>query len=134
MIGITSLDERATTDARDRTDAAIADVAATGREVAGEAAAIVESARRTLAEMRRLVDTFAAGTGEKVDEAATAVGETGTRTARRLGALVDDARVLGRDGLDRVADKVAERPFAAIAVAAGLGLALGILTRPGSGR
>ena len=135
MIGITSLDKRAATaDAEAQTGAAIADVAATGAVVADKADAVVASARDALAEMRRIVDAFAASTGEKVDEAVTAVGETGAQTAQRFGALVDDARVLGRDGLDRVAGKVAERPFAAIAVAAGIGLALGFLTRPGNGR
>jgi len=118
-------------DLRETTDAAISGA---GAKVADEAEAIVGSARDALAEMRRIVDAFAAATGEKVEIAAQAVGETGTETARRFGALVEDARDLGRDGLDRVAERVAERPFAALAVAAGVGLALGFLTRPGSDR
>jgi ElaB/YqjD/DUF883 family membrane-anchored ribosome-binding protein len=135
MLGITSIDKRtALDDAREQTDAAIADVAATGAIVADKADAVAGSAREALAEMRRIVDAFAASTGEKVEEAATAVGATGAETARRFGVLVDDARLLGRDGLDRVAEKVAERPFAALAVAAGVGIALGLLTRPGDGR
>lgn len=135
MIGISSLEKRAATaDAEAQAGAAIADVAATGAVVADKADAVVASARDALAEMRRIADAFAASTGQKVDEAVAAVGETGAQTAQRFGALVDDARVLGRDGLDRVAGKVAERPFAAIAVAAGIGLALGFLTRPGNGR
>lgn len=134
MVAITSLDKRAAADARAEADAAIADVAGAGAAVADKTDAIVTSAREALAEMRRIVDTFAAATGEKVADAATTVGETGAQTAERLGALVDDARVLGRDGLDRVAGKIAERPFAALAVAAGVGLALGFLTRPGSDR
>jgi ElaB/YqjD/DUF883 family membrane-anchored ribosome-binding protein len=118
-------------DLRETTDAAISGA---GAKVADEAEAIVGSARDALAEMRRIVDAFAAATGEKLEIAAQAVGETGTETARRVGALVEDARDLGRDGLERVAERVAERPFAALAVAAGVGLALGFLTRPGSER
>lgn len=135
MIGITSIDKRtAAADAQEQTSAAIADVTAAGATVADKADAVVGSAREALAEMRRIVDAFAASTGQKVDEAVAAVGETGAETRQRLGALVDDARLIGRDGLDRVAEKVAERPFSALAVAAGLGLALGFLTRPGNGR
>lgn len=134
MPSVTSIDKRAAADAQAKVDGVVGDVAAAGAAVADKAEAVVMSARDALAEMRRIVDAFAAATGERVGEAASAVGEAGSQTTQRLGALVDDARVLGRDGIDRVAEKVAERPFAALAVAAGIGIALGFLTRPGTER
>lgn len=114
---------------------AIADgVAASGETVASEVRTIALSARDVLEEMRRIVDDFAAATGEKAGEAVAAVSATSTETAERVGALVDDARLLGKESLDSVAEKVSERPFTALAVAAGVGLALGLLTRPSDRR
>lgn len=117
-----------------RAGATAEDLAATGATVAAKAESIAVSAKEAIAEMRRILEDFAAATGEKASEAERAVESTAAATAERVGALVEDARVLGRDGLDGVADTVAKRPFASLAIAAGVGLALGLLTRPGSER
>lgn len=121
-------------DAGDQARSIVDGVAASGDTVAAKAETIALSAREALAEMRRIVDDFAASTGEKAGEAVAAVSATSTETAERIGALVDDARLLGKESLDTMADKVSERPFTALAVAAGVGLALGLLTRPGARR
>lgn len=121
-------------DMTEKAAGAAADVAATAAAVADEAGRVATSAKEALAEMRRIVEDFAAATGERASTAASAVEATGAATVERFGALVDDARVLGRNGLDEVADTVAKRPLAALAVAAGVGLALGLLTRSGGER
>lgn len=130
----TPITSAALEDAGDQARAIVDDVAASGETVAAKAETIALSAREALAEMRRIVDAFAASTGEKAGEAVAAVSATSTETAERIGALVDDARLLGKESLDTMADKVSERPFTALAVAAGVGLALGLLTRPGARR
>lgn len=121
-------------DIASKANATADDVATTVATVAEEGEKIALSAKDALAEMRRIVQDFAASTGEKASAAASAVGATGTATAERFGELLDDARVLGRDGLDELADGVSKRPLTALAVAAGVGLVLGLMTRPGSAR
>ena len=110
------------------------DIGATGAVLAEQAGAVAQSAREALAEMRAIVERFAATTGEKAGEAAGAVKAAGADTAERVAVLVDEARTLGRDGLDTLADSVAKRPISALAVAAGVGLVLGLVTRSGNGR
>lgn len=114
--------------------ATIDDIGTAGAALAERADAVARSAREALAEMRAIVDRFAAATGDRAGEAADAVSATGADAAERLAGLADEARTLGRDGLDRIAAGVAERPIAALAVAAGVGLVLGLVTRTGTGR
>jgi ElaB/YqjD/DUF883 family membrane-anchored ribosome-binding protein len=114
--------------------ATMKDIGATGAALAEQGGAVAQSAREALAEMRVIVERFAATTGEKAGEAADAVKATGADTAERVAGLVDDARTLGREGLDGLADAVAKRPVAALAVAAGVGLLLGLVTRTGGER
>lgn len=121
-------------DAGDRARAIVDGVAESGETVAAKAETIAISARDALAEMRRIVDDFAAATGEKAGEAVAVASATSAETAERIGALVGDARLLGKEGLDTMAGKISERPFTALAVAAGVGLALGLLTRPDARR
>ena len=78
--------------------------------------------------------TFAEATGEKAAEAAGAVAGAGAATADKVGALAHDAGVLGRNSLESVTEAVSKRPLTAIAVAAGVGLLLGMMSRPGAGR
>lgn len=114
--------------------ATMTDIGATGAALAEGADAVARSAREALAEMRAIAARFAATTGETAGAAAEAVKATGVDTAERVAGLVEEARILGRDGLDTLADGVAKRPIAALAVAAGVGLLLGIVTRSGGGR
>lgn len=125
----TPITSAAIDDAGDQARSIVDGVTDSGETVVAKAETIALSARDALAEMRRIVDAFAAATGERAGEAVAAVTATSTETAERIGALVDDARLLGKEGLDTMAEKVSERPFTALAVAAGVGLALGLLTR-----
>ncbi len=118
----------------DEAAATAKDLGETGAVLAEQAAAVAQSAREALAEMREIVERFAAATGDRAGEAVDAVKATGAETAGRVAGLVDDARTLGRDGLDGLADTVAKRPISSLAVAAGIGLLLGLVTQAGGRR
>jgi len=85
---------------------------------------IGSSAKGTAADIGAAKDTVAAN----------ADAGAGAATADKVGALAHDAGVLGRNSLESVTEAVSKRPLTAIAVAAGVGLLLGMMSRPGAGR
>lgn len=111
--------------------AAAADLHEAGASVAADATDVAGSARAALEEMRRIVADFATSTGEKASDVVDTVGGIGVDATERVGALAGELRGIGRVGFENVADAVAKRPMTALAVAAGVGLLLGLVTRPG---
>ena len=89
----------------------------TGADLSAAGADLVEMTRQAVVEMRRIADDYATRTGGRAGEAA--------------GVLADDARALGRDGVDALADTFSRRPVTSLAIAAGVGLMLGWATRSG---
>lgn len=134
MAQSTPVTETIAADVATKARATIDDIGATGTTIAAQAEAVADQARAALSEMRAIVDRFAVATGEKAGVAADAVKATGTETVERFGALVSEARDAGAEGLETLSDSIAKRPLAALAVAAGVGLLIGMVTRPGAER
>lgn len=108
------------------------DIGAAGSDLADKAGDVAIAAQEALAEMRRVIDEFAAKTGVKASEALDTVKTTGVETADHIGVALNSAGALGKEGLDGVADAVAKRPMTALAIALGVGLLVGLTSRSGS--
>ena len=108
------------------------DLGAAGSDLAGKAGDVAGAAQEALAEMRRIVDNFAAKTGVSASEALDAVKARGSDTADHLGAALNGATSLGKEGIDGIAEAAAKRPVTAMAIALGVGLLLGLASRGGS--
>lgn len=102
-----------------------------GAAVAAAGTDVAELARRALADMKTIIDDFAARTGEQAGKAIDGVEAARVSGVQTLASMAEDARALGRDGIDSVGEAVGKRPVAALALAAVIGLAIGWATRPG---
>ena len=90
---------------------------AAGADLSAAGSDLYDLTRQAIAEMRRIADEYASRTGGRAGEA--------------VGVLADDARAIGRDGIDALAESVSRRPVTSLAIAAGVGLVLGWATRSG---
>lgn len=89
-----------------------------GADISAAGSDLLEMTRQAVTEMRRIADEYASRTSDRAGEA--------------VGVIAEDARALGRDGFDALADTIAKRPVASLVFAAGVGLVLGWATRGGS--
>ena len=89
------------------------------------------SAQEAIAEIKRIMTDLLEGASARASEA---MAESGEQAAERFGAIVDDVQTLGKDSLDRLSDAIARRPVATLAAAAGVGLPIGLATRPAGAR
>jgi len=89
------------------------------------------SAQEAIAEIKRIMTDLVERTSARASEA---MAESGGQAAERFGAIVDDVQSIGKDSLDRLADTIARRPVATLAAAAGVGLLIGLATRPAGAR
>ncbi len=108
------------------------DIGTAGSDIADKAGDVAVAAQEALAEMRRIVEEFAAKTGVKASEAMETVKTTGSETADHIGVALSGASALGKEGIDGMADAVAKRPMTAMAVALGVGLLVGLVSRGSS--
>jgi ElaB/YqjD/DUF883 family membrane-anchored ribosome-binding protein len=106
-------------------------IGAATQRVEGRVEDISGSAREALDSMQRIVTDFAKRTGQRAGDVADVAKTAGADAVKQFGAL---ARDFGRGGLDNVAGAVARRPVAALAIAAGVGLMLGLASRSVSRR
>ncbi len=88
-----------------------------GADLSAAGSDLYDLTRQAIVEMRRIADDYASRTGGRAGEA--------------VGVLADDARAIGRDGIDALAESVSRRPVTSLAIAAGVGLVLGWATRSG---
>lgn len=91
-------------------------------------------ARQAVDSIRKAADEFAERAGVTTDDAANAARQVANATAQGLGNLAGEARVLGESGLEAIGKSVNRNPVAALAIAAGAGLVLGLLSRSDSKR
>lgn len=103
-------------------------VGAAAEATASEAAM---SAQEAIAEIKRIMTDLVDRTSARASEA---MAQSGEQAAERFGAIVDDVQTLGKDSLDRLSDAIARRPVATLAAAAGVGLLIGLATRPSGAR
>jgi ElaB/YqjD/DUF883 family membrane-anchored ribosome-binding protein len=89
------------------------------------------SAQEAIAEIKRIMTDLVERTSARASEVMT---ESGEQAAERFGAVLDDVQTLGKDSLDRLSDAIARRPVATLAAAAGVGLLIGLATRPAGAR
>lgn len=89
------------------------------------------SAQEAIAEIKRIMTDLVERTSARASEVMTEFGE---QAAERFGAVLDDVQTLGKDSLDRLSDVIARRPVATLAAAAGVGLLIGLATRPAGAR
>lgn len=106
-----------------------AEAAGIGSDLADKAGDIAAAANEALAEMRRVIDDFAAKTGAATSDAAGSVKAAGVEAGRQVSSALNSAEALGREGIDTIADTVARRPLTSVAIAAGIGLVLGYCSR-----
>lgn len=117
-----------TKDFLDSTNEAAKRLGAAAETTASEAAM---SAQEAIAEIKRIMTDLVERTSARASEA---MAESGEQAAERFGAIVDDVQTLGKDSLDRLSDAIARRPVATLAAAAGVGLLIGLATRPAGAR
>lgn len=117
-----------TRDFLDSTHEAAKRMGAAAESTASEAAM---SAQEAIAEIKRIMTDLLEGASARASEA---MAESGEQAAERFGAIVDDVQTLGKDSLDRLSDAIARRPVATLAAAAGVGLLIGLATRPSGAR
>ena len=115
-------------DSLEATGEAARRVGAAAEATAGEAAM---SAQEAIAEIKRIMTDLVERTSARASEA---VAQSGEQAAERFGAIVDDVQALGKDSVDRLSDAIARRPIATLAAAAGVGLLIGLATRPTGAR
>lgn len=117
-----------TKDFLDSTSEAAKRMGAAAETTASEAAM---SAQEAIAEIKRIMTELVERTSARASEA---MAESGEQAAERFGAVLDDVQALGKDSLDRLSDAIARRPVATLAAAAGVGLLIGLVTRPAGAR
>jgi ElaB/YqjD/DUF883 family membrane-anchored ribosome-binding protein len=112
----------------DKTDpkAAAEETAAVASDVNALVAQAVEAIHRVVEDLSRL----AADPSAKV----AALKDAGKATAENLGEFAHDASKLGRSGLDEVSAAVRRNPLTWLAVAAGVGLIVGLWQRRDTSR
>jgi ElaB/YqjD/DUF883 family membrane-anchored ribosome-binding protein len=108
------------------------DIGAAGSDIADKAGDVAVAAQEALTEMRRIIDEFAAKTGVKASEAMETVKTTSSETADHIGDALSGASALGKEGIDGMADAVAKRPMTSMAIALGVGLLVGLVSRGSS--
>ena len=92
---------------------------------------ISQLARAAIDAIRAATEEFASKAGVSKGEAVDAVRHAGQAAVSGLRAGAGEARILTETGLDTLGKSVIRNPLAALAIAAGTGLLLGLLSRSG---
>jgi ElaB/YqjD/DUF883 family membrane-anchored ribosome-binding protein len=110
----------------DKTDTSklAADSSQVGDDIANLARAAIEA-------IRAATDEFASKAGVSKSEAVDAVRSASQAAVSGLGTVAGEARALTETGLDSLGKSVIRNPLTALAIAAGTGLLLGLLSRQG---
>lgn len=95
---------------------------------------LIDLARQAVEAIRKAADELAATAGNKADSAVSAARAAGTATADSIGGIAGDARSLAEDTFDSLGKTIGRNPIAALAIAAGTGLLLGLFSRSDSRR
>ena len=90
---------------------------------------LTQLARSAIEAIQKVTDEFAAKAGASKNDAVDAVRSAGKSAASGLGVAATEARSLTESGLDTIGQSVVRNPLAALAIAAGTGLLLGLLSR-----
>ncbi len=109
-----------------------AELATAGDDIAVQAKDIADQAREALEQMQQILNTFAAQTGQSLGEAGDAAKTAASHSGDLIGSMASDIKANGEQSLDALAATVSRHPFGAVAAAAGVGLLLGLLSRPGA--
>lgn len=107
---------------QDKKDKIASDVNQTGDDIGNLARAAIES-------IRKATEDFAARAGVSKGEAIDAVRNAGQAAMNSFGTVAGEARAVTESGLDSIGKQVVRNPLAALAIAAGAGLLLGLLSR-----
>ncbi len=92
---------------------------------------IAKLARAAIDAIRAATDEFASKAGVSKSEAVDAVRNASQAAVTGIGSVAGEARAMTETGLDTLGKSVIRNPLAALAIAAGTGLLLGLLSRSG---
>ena len=103
-----------------------------GAEALGEDLSLL--ARQAVDAIRQIADSLAARASDTATRTVDAAGSAGDSAAEAISAVKQEAKDIATDSLAGLGEIVSKRPVAALAIAAGVGLLLGYLTRSDSRR